>query len=260
MLLAIDVGNTNIVIGVFDGKRLVESWRLSTDRTKTADEYRLLMSQLLHQSDIEVGQIDGIIISCVVPPVLPLLREMCTRQFGQEPVLVGTDLDVGVRILYDNPRELGADRIANAVGGYAEYGGPLIVVDFGTSTNFDVVSSDGAYLGGAIAPGVGISSEALSQRTALLPRIDVRIPPHAIGKNTMSSMQSGFYFGFLGQMEEIVRRIKRELPQEPTVVATGGLARLMAEKSELVDVIDPDLTLKGLQIILERISSRNRNS
>ena len=254
MLLAIDVGNTNIVMGVFDGKRLVESWRISTDRTKTADEYRLLLSQLLYQSGIETGQIVAIVISCVVPPILPRLQEMCARQFHQEPVLVSTGLDVGVRILYDNPKELGADRIANAVGGYAEYGGPLIIVDFGTSTNFDVVSADGAYLGGAIAPGVRISSEALSERAALLPKIDVRVPPQAIGKNTISSMQSGFYFGFLGQMEEIIRRIKRELPREPRVVATGGLAKLMAERSELVEVIDPDLTLKGLRIILERVS------
>ena len=171
---------------------------------------------------------------------------------------MNADLDVGLRVLYDNPKELGADRIANAVGGYAEYGGPLIIVDFGTSTNFDVVSTDGAYHGGAIAPGVRTSSEALSQRAALLPRIDMRVPPQAIGKNTMSSMQSGFYFGFLGQMEEIIRQVKRELPQEPRVVATGGLAKLIAEKSELVEVIDPDLTLKGLQIILERVSSQDR--
>jgi len=254
MLLAIDVGNTNIVIGVFDGKRIVESWRLSTDRAKTADEYRLLLFQLLSQSDIAADQIAGIIISCVVPPVLPRLREMCVKQFHQEPVVVGADLDVGVTVLYDNPKELGADRIANAVGGYAEYGGPLIVVDFGTSTNFDVISADGAYLGGAIAPGVRISSEALSARAALLPKIDMRVAPRAIGKNTISSMQSGFYFGFRGQMEEIIRQIKRELPQEPKVVATGGLSKLMAEKSELVDVIDPNLTLKGLRIILERIT------
>ena len=254
MLLAIDVGNTNIVIGVFDDKRLVESWRLSTDRTKTTDEYRLQLSQLLHQSDIDTDGIQGVIISCVVPPVLRRLQEMCERQFHQEPVLVSADLDAGIRILYDNPKELGADRIANAVGGYAEYGGPLIIVDFGTSTNFDVVSADGAYLGGAIAPGVRTSSEALSQRAAMLPRIHMRVSPQAIGKNTMASMQSGFYFGFLGQMEEIIRQIKSELPEEPRVVATGGLAKLMAGRSELVEVIDPDLTLKGLRIILERVS------
>ncbi|MFC1713831.1 type III pantothenate kinase [Candidatus Poribacteria bacterium] len=255
MILAIDVGNTNIVIGVFDNETIVDSWRLSTDKTKTADEYRLLLSQLLHQGGIETDQIAGIVISCVVPPILARLQEMCARQFQQEPTIVSTDLDVGLTILYDNPKVLGADRMANAVGGYAEYGGPLIIVDFGTSTNFDVVSAEGAYLGGAIAPGVRISSEALSERAAMLPRIDMRIPPQAIGKNTMGSMQSGLYFGFLGQMEEIIRRIKSELSQEPRVVATGGLARLMAEGSELVEVIDPDLTLKGLRIILERISS-----
>lgn len=258
MILAIDVGNTNIVIGVFDNKKIVESWRLSTDKTKTADEYRLLLSQLLYESHIEIDQIDGIVIACVVPPILQRLQEMCARQFQQqEPLIVNTDLDVGLTILYDNPEVLGADRIANAVGGYAEYGGPLIIVDFGTSTNFDVVSAEGAYLGGSIAPGVRISSEALSERAALLPKIDMRAAPKAIGKNTMASMQSGLYFGFLGQMEEIIRRIKSELPQEPRVIATGGLAKLMAEGSELVELVDPILTLKGLRIILERISSRS---
>lgn len=254
MLLAIDVGNTNIVIGVFDGKRLLESWRLFTDRKKTSDEYRLLISQLFHQSRIEADRIEGIIISCVVPPILPQLREMSSQQFNLEPVVVGTELKIGMPILYDNPKELGADRIANAVGGYAEYGGPLIIVDFGTSTNFDVVSEEGAYLGGAIAPGVSISAEALSERTALLPKIDVRAAPQAIGKNTVASMQSGFYFGFLGQMEEIIRRIKRELPREPRVIATGGLAKLIAGDSELVELVDPDLTLKGLRIIFDRVS------
>ncbi len=255
MLLAIDVGNTNIVIGVFDNKRVIESWRLSTDRRKTADEYRLLITQLLHQSSIGTDQMAGIIISCVVPPILPLLREMSIRKFHLEPVVIGSDLDMGMPVLYDNPKELGADRIANAIGGYAEYGGPLIIVDFGTSTNFDVVSEEGAYLGGAIAPGVRISSEVLSERAALLPKIEVRIAPQAIGKNTIASMQSGLYFGFLGQMEEIIRRIKRELPREPRVIATGGLAELMARDSELVELVDPNLTLKGLQIIFDRVSA-----
>jgi len=249
-----DVGNTNIVIGVFHDKRILESWRLFTDRKKTSDEYRLLISQLLHQSRIEIDQIAGIVVSCVVPPVLRQLREMSIREFHLEPVVVDSVLEMGMPILYDNPKELGADRIANAIGGYVEYGGPLIVVDFGTSTNFDVVSEDGAYLGGAIAPGVSISVDALTERTALLPKIDLRVALQAIGKNTVSSMQSGFYFGFLGQMEEIIRRVKRELPREPRVVATGGLAELMAGNSELVEVVDPDLTLKGLKIIFDRLS------
>lgn len=258
MLLAIDVGNTNIVMGVFDSKRIVESWRLFTDRKKTSDEYRLLISQLFYQSRIEIDKIAGVIISCVVPPILPQLQEMSAREFHLEPIVVNAELDIGMRILYDNPKELGSDRLANGVGGYAEYGGPLIIVDFGTSTNFDVVSEEGAYLGGAIAPGVTISAEALSERTALLPKIDVRAAPHAIGKNTMASMQSGFYFGFLGQMEEIIRRIKRELPREPRVVATGGLAKLIAGSSESVELVDPDLTLKGLQIIFDRVLANSR--
>lgn len=258
MLLAIDVGNTNIVIGVFHDKQILESWRLSTDRRKTADEYRLLISQLFYQSKIETDQIAGIIISCVVPPILPRLCDMSIREFNLEPMVLDSQLETGMPILYDNPKELGADRIANAVGGYVEYGGPLIIVDFGTSTNFDVVSEAGAYLGGAIAPGVSISAEALSERAAMLPKIDMRAAPQAIGKNTIASMQSGFYFGFLGQMEEIIRRIKRELPREPRVIATGGLAKLMAENSELVEIVDPDLTLKGLQIIFDRVSVHSR--
>lgn len=255
MLLAVDVGNTNIVIGIFDRRNILESWRLSTDKTKTADEYRLLISQLLNQSGIETSQITGIIISCVVPSVLPRLLELSAREFHLEPVIVNTELEIGMSILYDNPRELGADRIANAVGGYIEYGGPLIIVDFGTTTNFDVVSSEGGYLGGAIAPGVRTSAEALSERAALLPRIDMNIVSQAIGKNTVSSMQSGLYFGFLGQMEEIIRRIKSELSREPKVIATGGLAKLIAGNSDLVETVDPDLTLKGLRTIFERISA-----
>jgi len=258
VLLAIDVGNSNIVMGVFDDRRMVESWRLFTDKKKTSDEYRLLIAQLFHQSEIETGRISGIIISCVVPPILRQLRAMSIRAFSLEPVVVSVGLNIGMPILYDNPKELGADRIANAVGGYENYSGPLIVVDFGTSTNFDVVSRDGAYLGGAIAPGVNISAEALSQRAALLPRVDMSAAPQAIGKNTIASMQSGFYFGFLGQMEEIIRQIKRELPQEPKVVATGGLAELMAGNSDLVEIIDPNLTLKGLQIIFDRVSKNSR--
>ena len=257
MLLAIDVGNTNIGMGVFHGKRMVESWRLFTDKKKTSDEYRLLIAQLFHQSEIETGKIDGVIISCVVPPILRQLREMSIRAFGLEPIAVDAGLDIGMPVSYDNPKELGADRIANAVGGYVNYGGPLIIVDFGTSTNFDVVSQEGAYLGGAIAPGVSISAEALSQRAALLPRVDMQAAPRAIGKNTIASMQSGFYFGFLGQMEEIIRQIKRELPQNPRVIATGGLAELMAGNSDLVEIVDPDLTLKGLQIIFDRVSTNS---
>jgi len=258
MLLAINVGNTSIGIGIFDGKKLLKSWRIASDKGKTADEYGLLISQLLQQSGFETAQIGGIAISCVVPPILTQLKEMSLRWFHLEPVVVSAELEIGMPILYDNPKQLGTDRIANAVAGYAEYGGPLIIVDFGTATNFDVVSGEGAFLGGAIAPGVGISIEALSERTALLPKIDISAPLQAIGKDTTSSMQSGCYFGFLGQMEEIIRRIKRELPGEPRVIATGGFANLIARNSGLVELVDPDLTLKGLQIIFER-DKKNRS-
>jgi type III pantothenate kinase len=254
MLLVIDMGNTNICIGVFNGNNLLESWRLSTDKKKTADEYRLLISQLLYHGKHDMSQIDGIAIACVVPPVLPQFREMSIMGFNLEPVVLDSTLDIGMPILYDNPKELGADRIADSVAGYAEYGGPLIIIDFGTATTFDVVSVNGEYLGGAIAPGMSISSEALSERAAMLPKIDIKEAPRAIGKNTIASMQSGLYFGFLGQMEEIVRQIKRELPQKPRVIATGGLAKLVAGKSELVELVDLDLTLKGLKIIYDRVS------
>jgi len=255
VLLAINVGNTNTSIGVFENKML-GSWRICTYKEKTADEYELIISQFLCQGGIGAKEITGIIISSVVPPVLIQLREMSIRGFNIEPVIVSSDLELGMTIQYDNPKELGADRIVNAVGGYAIYGGPLIVVDFGTATNFDVVSEEGVYFGGAIAPGIGISMEALWDRTALLPKIDLSISRgEAIGRNTISCMQSGCYFGFLGLMEEIIRRIKHELPKEPKVIATGGLAELIAGNSKLVDSIDPDLTLKGLQIIFDRVCS-----
>ncbi|MBD3180780.1 type III pantothenate kinase [Candidatus Poribacteria bacterium] len=258
MLLAIDVGNTNIVIGVFGEDKLKESWRLSTDKTKTADEYRLLIAELFHHSKIKTNKIEAVIIACVVPSILNRLTEMCSHTFHIEPMVINADLEIGASILYDNPRELGADRLANAIGGYSEYGGPLIIVDFGTTTNFDVVSSEGGYLGGAIAPGVGTSAEMLSERAALLPRIDIRTVTQAIGKNTISSMQSGLYFSFLGQMEEIIRRIKKELSRKPKVIATGGLAEIIASESDLVDIIDPDITLKGLKIIYKKVAGDDK--
>ncbi|MBM3212859.1 type III pantothenate kinase [Candidatus Poribacteria bacterium] len=258
MLLAIDMGNTNICIGVFNGDHLLESWRLSTDKKKTADEYRLLISQLLYHAKLDMNKINGIAISCVVPPVLPQFWEMSIKGFNIEPVVLDSSLDTGMPILYDNPKEVGADRIADSVAGYVEYGGPLIIIDFGTATTFDVVSVNGEYLGGAIAPGISLSSEALSERAAMLPKIDIKEAPRAIGKNTIAGMQSGLYFGFMGQMEEIIRQIKKELPQNPKVIATGGLAPLIAGKSKLVDLIDPDLTLKGLKIIFDRVSKGSK--
>lgn len=253
MLLAIDVGNSNVVIGFFYRKDLIANLRIYTDTRRTADEYSILLSEFLSQKSMNLKQVTGTIISSVVPQVSVQLRETSLKWLREEPIIVNSDLDLGIKILYDNPKELGADRITNAVGGYFEYGGPLIIIDLGTATTFDVVSENGDFLGGAIAPGIGISIEALAGRTALLPKIDLSSAPQAIGKNTISCIQSGCFFGFLGQIEEIIRRIKLELPKSPKVIATGGLANLIAKESKLIDYIDPDLTLKGLRIIYDRV-------
>jgi len=253
VLLAIDVGNSNIVFGVFYGNDIIAELRVYADTKKTGDEYAIIISAFLNQKGIDIRQITGVIISSVVPSILTQLREMSIRWFREDATVVSSDLSLGIKILYDNPKELGADRIVNAVAGYAEYGGPIIIIDLGTATTFDVVSEDGEFLGGAIAPGIGISIEALAGRTALLPKIDLKVPTTAIGKNTLSCMQSGCYFGFLGQIEEIIRRIKAELPKEPKVIATGGLANVIANESKLIDQIDSDLTLKGLRIIHDRV-------
>jgi type III pantothenate kinase len=253
LLLAINAGNSNVVMGIFHGKDIIASFRIYTDTRRTADEYALLFSEFLSRKGIDFNQVTGIIISSVVPQVLVQLKEMSVRWFHEEPIVVNSDLELGINILYDNPKELGSDRIVNAVGGYAEYGGPLIVVDLGTATNFDVVSENGDFLGGAIAPGIGISIEALAGRTALLPMIDMSSVPQAIGHNTISCIKSGCLYGFLGQIEEIIRRIELELTKKPKVVATGGLANFIAKESKMLEHIDTDLTLKGLRIIYDRV-------
>jgi type III pantothenate kinase len=253
MLLAIDIGNTNIVIGTFNRKQLIKSWRISTDQSKLADEYGILIRNLLQLSDIDYAMFKGIIISCVVPSIHSAMLEMGDRYFHISPVVLSPEMDLGIPLLYDNPNEIGPDRIANTLGVYMEYGGPAIVVDFGTATTFDAVSEKGAYLGGVIAPGIGISANALFERAARLKRVELRRPGRVIGKNTDTCVQSGFYYGFLGQMEEIIRQMKIEIGGAPKVIATGGLSKLFAADSQLVDKIDLDLTLKGLQIIYERI-------
>ncbi|TYO94625.1 type III pantothenate kinase [Desulfallas thermosapovorans] len=252
MILVFDVGNTNIVLGVFKGRELVENWRLSSARHRTADEYGMLLKDLFETSEVSMGDIRAGVLSSVVPTINPVLEQTCQRYFGIVPHTVGPGTKTGMPIKYENPREVGADRIVNAVAGYDKYGGPLIIVDFGTATTFCVISAKGEYLGGAIAPGIGISTEALFARAAKLPRVELVKPPSVIGKNTVNSMQSGILYGFVGQVNEIVRRIKDETGGNPLVIATGGLAELIASETPAIDRVDRDLTLYGLRIIYER--------
>jgi len=252
VILVFDVGNTNIVLGVFNGQELVESWRLSTTQHRTSDEYGVLLRELFQASAVSMADINGALLSSVVPTINPTLERTCLKYFGLTPHFVGPGTKTGMPIKYDNPREVGADRIVNAVAGYEQYGGPLIIVDFGTATTFCVLSDKGEYLGGAIAPGIGIATEALFARAAKLPRVELVKPPSVIGKNTVNSMQSGIVYGFVGQVNEIVRRLKIEINADPLVVATGGLAELIAGETPAIDRVDKYLTLNGLRIIYER--------
>ncbi len=252
MILVFDVGNTNIVLGVYQEKNLVHHWRISTDKSSTVDEYAIILKNLFSFHGITFENITGAIVSSVVPPVTPTLERMIKKYFGINPFIVGPGVKTGISIIYDNPREVGADRIVNAVAAYNKYGGPLIIVDFGTATTFCAVSEKGEYLGGAIAPGIGISTEALFQRASKLPRIEIVRTKSIIGKNTISGMQAGIYYGFCGQVDRIVALMKKELQGDVKVVATGGLAELIAGDSEMIEIIDPFLTLEGLLSIYEK--------
>jgi len=254
MLLVIDVGNTNIVAGVYrdDSDELVVHWRLSTDPNRTADEYGLLFEGLFEHSDLTLDGVKAVVISSVVPPLTPTVEWMVQKYLGLKPLIVGPGVKTGMNILYEDPKEVGADRIVNAVAAYHRHGGPLIIVDFGTATTFDAISVDGAYLGGAIAPGIGISTEALFQHAAKLPRIELSRPKAVIGRTTAASMQSGIIFGFAGQVDEVVRRMKRELGGKAKVVATGGFAPLIARETSTIEVVDDLLTLEGLRLIYHR--------
>ncbi|HAA37430.1 MAG TPA: type III pantothenate kinase [Firmicutes bacterium] len=252
MLLAIDVGNTNMVLGIFAGEKLMVSWRISTQRQQTGDEYGVILKILFSQAGITEQDLSGVIISSVVPPLMSAITEMSRRYMQQEPLVIGSNIKLDINLLVDNPWEVGADRIVNAVAGYELYGGPLIIVDFGTATTIDAVSAAGDYLGGAIAPGIGISTEALFQKAAKLPRVELKKPQHVIGRNTIASMQSGIIYGFAGQVDGIVKRMAREFTTAPQVIATGGLASLIAEASETLQIINPLLTLDGLRIIYQR--------
>jgi type III pantothenate kinase len=256
MLLAIDVGNTNIVLGVFDGEALVCSWRLHTVRERTADELGLLVDGLFAHAGIDRSKVLGIILGSVVPPLTTTTRAMVERYFGVRALTVEPGLDTGMPILYENPSEVGADRIVNGVAAYERFGRgagrPLIVVDFGTATTLDAITAKGEYLGGAICPGVQISADALFQRAARLPRIDVRKPPHIVGRTTVGAMESGLFYGYVGMVEGLVRRMSDELGGHALCVATGGLASVIAPEIPLIQHVDADLTLHGLRIVWER--------
>ncbi|WP_314001829.1 type III pantothenate kinase [uncultured Paenibacillus sp.] len=252
MILVVDVGNTNIVLGIYRGKRLLHHWRLSTNRSATVDEYGITIHNLFAYAGLQMSDIDGVIISSVVPPLMRTLEQLCSGYFRKTPYIVGPGIKTGLNIRYENPREVGADRIVNAVAAIEKYGPPLIVVDFGTATTFDYIDPAGNYLGGAIVPGIGISTEALYQRAAKLPRIELVKPKSVIGRNPVTSMQAGIIYGYAGQVDGIVSRIKAEFRTNPRVIATGGLAELIAGESEAIQEVDPLLTLDGLRIIYDR--------
>ena len=249
-LLVVDLGNTNLVLGVFRDDELVSSWRLATARERTADEYGILARQLVGEPLHE--ELDGAIVASVVPPLNSAMAFMVRKYFGIDPLFVEPGVKTGIAILVDNPLEVGADRIVNCAAAHHKYGGPTVIVDFGTATTFDVVTEDAEFIGGVIAPGLNISAEALFARAARLPRVDIRRPDHVIGTSTVVNMQSGIYFGYLGLVDGILARIKREVKGLKRVVATGGLATLFAEESEHIDEVDSDLTLQGLKIIYDR--------
>jgi type III pantothenate kinase len=256
MIFVLDVGNTNIVLGIYKNKELLVEWRLSTDIRKTSDEYMIEVAQLFTYSKLDVNDISGVIISSVVPNIMYSLEHMVRKFFNKKPLVVGPGIKTGINIKYDNPKEVGADRIVNAVAAHEMYKKPLVIIDFGTATTFCSVAANGDYIGGTISPGIKISSDALFQRAAKLPRVELIKPETVICKNTVASIQAGIVYGYIGQVDFIVNKIKDEMvalgEETPMVIATGGLANLIAEDSKTIDKVEPFLTLEGLRIIYEK--------
>jgi type III pantothenate kinase len=258
MLLAIDIGNTNIVLGVFQENRLKGNWRIATRLAKTSDEYGILMLDLFRANGIRPDRIDGVILSSVVPPLTPIFTEMSHRYFHSQPLIVDGAMDTGLINRYEPPRDVGADRIVNAVAAYRRYGGPVIIVDFGTATTFCAVTKKGEYLGGAITPGITISAEALFQGASKLPKVELAKPRSIIGQDTVSSIQSGLLYGYAGLVDAMVTRMKKELGSRTQVIATGGQARLILSETKTINEVRPFLTLEGLQLLYERNKKRAR--
>ena len=256
MILLVDVGNTNIVIGIYEDNKYIASWRLSTDTKKTSDEYSIQLMQLFTQNGLDPKQVKGIIISSVVPNIMHSLENMVRKSFDIEPIVVGPGIKTGINIKYDNPKEVGADRIVNAVAANELYNKDLIIIDFGTATTYCALTKEGNYLGGCISPGIKISSDALFERAAKLPRIELEVPKNIICKNTITSMQAGILYGYIGQVEYIVKKTKEEMKSlglgEPFVIATGGLANTIARQTDVIDEVKGDLTLEGLRIIYDK--------
>ena len=249
MLLAADIGNTNIAFGVFEGEQLRATWRMATDVNRMADEYAALLLNLLHYQGLEASDVKEVSLCCVVPPLRATFEELCQRYFNISPLVVGAGIKTGVRIRMDNPREVGADRIADAVAAHHLYGGPVIIIDLGTATTFGIVSKEGDYIGGVIATGIATAAEALFSRTAQLPRVELTRPKRVIGTNTVTAIQSGIIYGYASLVEGIVARIQQELGEKARVVATGGYSGLIARETVVIDEVNPDLTLVGLRLI-----------